>query len=124
MNRFKIVDGLPYLFADGKFYAVRWDDKGFTVGAEVNLTAAPDWIYGEREILARCRQLDSIGSDQADAADAADQESVQADAVDQESVDLESMTVAELKEHAAAVGIEIKARATKAEIIAAIRAAE
>lgn len=111
MNRFKIVDGLPYLFADGKFYAVRWDDKGFTVGAEVNLTAAPDWIYGEREILARCRQLDSIGSDQAAAADRG-------------SVDLESMTVAELKEHAAVAGIEIKARATKAEIIAAIRAAE
>lgn len=109
MNRFKIVDGLPYLFADGKFYAVRWDDKGFTVGAEVNLTAAPDWIYGEREILARCRCLDSIGSEQT---------------ADQAAVDLESMTVAELKEHAAAAGIEIKSRATKAEIIAAIRAAE
>ena len=62
MNRFVIVDGLPYLWAGGKYYAVRWDDKGFTVGAEVELPSIPTATYSELEIFAQCRsQLDSIG---------------------------------------------------------------
>lgn len=63
MNRFIIVDGLPYLYADGKAYAVRWDDKGFTVGAEVKLASAPTVTYSEVSIKAKCAaNLDSIGA--------------------------------------------------------------
>ena len=62
MNRFVIVDGLPYLAAGGKTYAVRWDKKGFTVGAEVDLPSVPEVTYSELEIMAQCaRHLDSIG---------------------------------------------------------------
>lgn len=61
MNRFIIVDGLPYLYADNKAYAVRWDDEGFTVGAEAILTSVPDVTYSELSILAKCQgRLDSI----------------------------------------------------------------
>ena len=64
MNRFIIVDGLPYLYANGKAYAVRWDEAGFTVGAEVELKSAPAAIYNERSIKAKCAAcLDSIGAD-------------------------------------------------------------
>lgn len=61
MNRFVIVDGLPYLFANGKTYAVRWDDEGFTVGAEVKLASVPSITHGEMAIKAKCQTLDSIG---------------------------------------------------------------
>ena len=67
MNRFIIVDGLPYLYAEGKAYAVRWDAAGFTVGAEAKfkLKSAPAAIYNERSIKAKCAAcLDSIGADQ------------------------------------------------------------
>lgn len=62
MNRFIIVDGLPFLYANGKAYAVRWDAAGFTVGAEVKLASAPARTYNELSILAKCGEnLDSIG---------------------------------------------------------------
>lgn len=61
MNRFIIVDGLPYLYADGKAYAVRWDEKGFTVGAEVKMASVPEVTYSELSIMAKCAgNLDSI----------------------------------------------------------------
>ncbi len=61
MNRFIIVDGLPYLYAGNKAYAVRWDDEGFTVGAEVKMASVPDVTYSELSILAKCQgRLDSI----------------------------------------------------------------
>lgn len=61
MNRFVIVDGLPYLAASGKTYAVRWNKKGFTVGAEVELASVPETTYSELEIMAQCAgHLDSI----------------------------------------------------------------
>lgn len=60
MNKFVIVEGLPYLKADGKTYAVRWDKKGFTVGAEVELASVPSWTYSELSIKAKCKNLDSI----------------------------------------------------------------
>ena len=64
MNRFIIVDGLPYLYADGKAFAVRWDEKGFTVGAEVKLASVPDVAYSELSVLAKCAgNLDSIGAE-------------------------------------------------------------
>lgn len=62
MNRFIIIDGLPYLFADNKAFSVRWDEKGFTVGAEVRLTSVPYPTYSETSIKAKCKVLDSIES--------------------------------------------------------------
>lgn len=63
MNRYIIVDGLPYLYADGKAYAVRWDNKGFTVGDEVKLTSAPGIIYSELSVKAKCAgKLNSIAT--------------------------------------------------------------
>jgi hypothetical protein len=62
MNRFIIVDGLPYLYANDRAYAVRWDDKGFTVGNEVKLTFVPYPLYSELEIKAKCTVFDSIGA--------------------------------------------------------------
>lgn len=65
MNRFIIVDGLPYLYAGGKAYAVRWDEAGFTVGAEVELKTVPAVRYSEVSIKAKCAScLDSIGASQ------------------------------------------------------------
>ena len=61
MNRFVIVDGLPYLFANGKTFAVRWDAEGFTVGAEVKLASVPAITHGELAVKAKCPVLDSIG---------------------------------------------------------------
>lgn len=61
MNRFVIVNELPYLFANGKTYAVRWDDNGFTVGAEVKLASVPGVTFSELSIKAKCSCLDSIG---------------------------------------------------------------
>ena len=66
MNRFVIVDGLPYLLAGGKTYAVRWDADGFTVGAEVKLASVPDVAHAEDAIFAKCAgHLDSIGTKKA-----------------------------------------------------------
>lgn len=67
MNRFVIVDGLPYLCAgNGKYRAVRWDEEGFTVGAEVKMASAPAETYSELSILAKCDgNLDSIGAKKA-----------------------------------------------------------
>lgn len=62
MNRFIIHDGLPYLYADGEVYAVRWDEKGFTVGKKVDLKLPEEIVtYSELSILAKCNVLDSIG---------------------------------------------------------------
>lgn len=60
MNRFIIVDGLPYLYCRGKAYAVRWNDDGFTVGKKVKVKI-PKEIYTELSIKAKCKILDSIG---------------------------------------------------------------
>lgn len=65
MNNFIIVDGLPYLYADGKAYSVRWDKAGFTVGAEVKLASAPKVTYSELSVTAKCaRHLDSMGPEE------------------------------------------------------------
>lgn len=65
MNRFVIVDGLPYLYADGHTYTVRWDEKGFTVGAEVKLSSVPTETFCELSVRAKCQLLDSIGEKEA-----------------------------------------------------------
>lgn len=63
MNRFVIVDSLPYLFANGKTFAVRWDEEGFTVGAEVELASVPSVTHSELAVKAKCGDnLDSIGA--------------------------------------------------------------
>lgn len=64
MQEFIIIDGLPYLLYGGKAYAVRWDDKGFTVGGVFREGIAPtDFpILSELSIKAKCQgRLDSIG---------------------------------------------------------------
>lgn len=61
MNRFIIYDGLPYLLACGRAYAVRWDNAGFTVGNAVDIPVTLDMpIYSEISVKAKCNNLDSI----------------------------------------------------------------
>ena len=61
MNRFIIVKGLPYLYANGKAYKVRWDEKGFTVGSEARLKLEKNpHTYCDLSIKAKCACLDSI----------------------------------------------------------------
>lgn len=63
MQEFIIIDGLPYLLHGGRAYAVRWDDKGFTVGGVfregVALTDFPR--LSELSVKAKCSVHDSIG---------------------------------------------------------------
>lgn len=103
MNRFVIIDGLPYLYANGNVYSVRWDDAGFTVGAEVEKASVPDRNYSELSIKAKCRNLDSIWKS--------------------EEEPFEKMTVAELKEYASQKGIDLDGIRSKAAIIETIRQA-
>lgn len=116
MNRFVIVNGLPYLFADGKTYSVRWDEMGFTVGAEVELASVPDRTYSELSVLAKCTgHLDSIIQPNAAQAQADQEESA-------ENIDLDGMTVKELTAYAEAQGIDLEGLKKKAEILNAIKA--
>lgn len=64
MQEFIIIDGLPYLYADGKAYAVRWDDEGFTLGDVFCKDISPDdfIMLSELSAKAQCQgRLDSIG---------------------------------------------------------------
>lgn len=110
MNRFVIVDGLPYLYADdGKTYTVRWDEKGFTVGAEVQLSVpSPFFTFSELSVKAKCAgRLDSI---------AAVQDEQQA-----HETELEELTVAELREFAKQRSIDLGEAKKKVEILEAIK---
>ena len=131
MNRFIIVDGLPYLYADGKAFAVRWDEKGFTVGAEVELASVPAYTYSEISILAKCHEcLNSIDpaapENQEEDPDAEGQKEQAEDEKEEntESPSIEEMTVANLKAYAAENGIDLGTATRKAAIIEAIKAAE
>ena len=131
MNRFIIVDGLPYLYADGKAFAVRWDEKGFTVGAEVELASVPAYTYSEISILAKCHEcLNSIDpaapENQEEDTDAEGQKEQAEDEKEEntESPSIEEMTVANLKAYAAENGIDLGTATRKAAIIEAIKAAE
>lgn len=131
MNRFIIVDGLPYLYADGKAFAVRWDEKGFTVGAEVELASVPAYTYSEISILAKCHEcLNSIDpaapENQEEDPDAEGQKEQAEDEKEEntEAPSLEEMTVANLKAYAAENGIDLGTATRKAAIIEAINAAE
>lgn len=125
MNRFVIVDGLPYLLAHGKTYAVRWDDKGFTVGMEVKLASIPSVTHGELGILAKCAgRLNSIDAAEPEKQEQEDQEPETQDNEAQEKkeeIDLDSMTVEKLKEYATEHGIDLGNATKKADILAAIK---
>lgn len=134
MNRFVIVDCLPYLLANGKAYPVRWDEKGFTVGAEVELTSVPTRTYSELSVLAKCAgHLDSILQPEAEQ-DQADQENQQDSTEDTEPVQdeqpeviepvtaLDKMTVKELKVYADTFDIDIDGLTKKSDILNAIKA--
>ena len=138
MNRFIIVDGLPYLYADGKAYAVRWIDDVFTVGAEVELASVPAVTYSELSIKAKCHScLNSIDLPapleddlQQDGQEEPKQEGTQDENGQQDGQEepkqeaLEDMTVAQLKEYAEEKGIDLNGATKKADIIEAIKAAE
>ena len=117
MNRFVIVDGLPYLLANGKTYSVRWDEQGFTVGAEVELASVPVITHSERAIKAKCAAcLDSIGNTNPENED-------DGNTNPDEATNLEKWTVAELKAYAADHGIDLGDAKKKNEIINAIQKA-
>ena len=110
MNKFIIVDGLPYLIDKGKVFAVRWDESGFTVGAEVEMASVPDRTFSELSIKAKCAEnLNSIDAPEPEQED--------------ETV-LDDMSLAELKEYAEAHGIKLGSARTKAAIVEAIKASE
>ena len=137
MNKFIIVDGLPYLLANGKVYCVRWDESGFTVGTEVEMASVPDKTYSELSIKAKCAgRLDSISAEQPEQEDgnADDNEQEQPEQEDEpetEEIDEEEsekaiadMSLAELKEYAEQRGIKLGSARTKGAIIELINAAE
>lgn len=138
MNRFVIVDGLPYLFARGKTYAVRWDEKGFTVGAEVKQASVPDVpvTYSEVSIKAKCvGHLNSIDvlrpeapkqqeEENQEAHVQEDPDQAQPEEENQEAPDLDSMTIAQLKAYAETRGIDLGEAKKKADILAVIKGRE
>lgn len=140
MNRYIIVDGLPYLYADGKAYAVRWIDDVFTVGAEVELASVPAVTYSELSIKAKCHScLNSIDIPEPNGQEELKQAEPKPEQQEDEGQDdgqqdgqeepqqaepLEEMTVAELKAHAVENGIDLHGATKKSAIIEAIKAAE
>ena len=125
MNRFVIVDGLPYLLAHGKTYAVRWDDKGFTVGMEVELASIPSVTHGELAIKAKCAgRLNSIDAAEQGQEDQEPEPPANEQKEDQEKPerhDIEEMSVKQLKEYAAFHGIDLGNATKKADILEKIK---
>ena len=109
MNRFIIVDGLPYLYVHGKVFAVRWDEKGFTVGAEVEMASVPEVTFPELSIKAKCADLDSIKGAEPVTEDDSEVEKP-----------LSEMSLEELKGYAKAHGIKLGSARTKDAIIETI----
>ena len=132
MNRFVIVDGLPFLLDRGKTFAVRFDEMGFTVGTEVKLASVPSVTYCDISIKAKCAgHLDSIGQQEAEPEQPQEgqkepeqpQEGQKEPEQPQEEP-LDEMTVNELKAYAEAHGIDLGEAKKKAEILAAIKTAQ
>ena len=130
MNRFIIVDGLPYLYANGKAYAVRWDAAGFTVGAEFKMKSAPVTIYNERSIKAKCAAcLDSIGAEPETTPDetpavepeTTPDETPAVEQVEPKEEPLDEMTLVELKEYAKEHDINLGGATKKADVLEAIK---
>lgn len=122
MNKFIIVDGLPYLLANGKVYCVRWDESGFTVGAEAEMASVPDRTFSELSIKAKCAgRLDSISAEQPEQEDEPETEEIDEEESEKAIAD---MSLAELKEYAEQRGIKLGSARTKGAIIELINAAE
>lgn len=121
MNRFVIIDGLPFLYANGKTYSVRWDEAGFTVGAEVEKASVPDRTYSELSVKAKCSILDSIGKPEEEQTEEEQTEEEQPEE-EQTEEPIEEMTVAELKEYASQNGIDLDGVRNKAAILEIIQA--
>ena len=64
MNRFIIVDGLPYLLSHENVFAVRLNEIGFDVGKQVEFSEIPPVTYSELSIRAKCKVLSSIMEEQ------------------------------------------------------------
>ncbi len=125
MNKFIIVDGLPYLIDKGKVFAVRWDESGFTVGAEVEMTSVPDRTFSELSIKAKCAgNLNSIDAPEPEQEDETTNDDGQKEPEQEDETVLDDMSLAELKEYADAHGIKLGSARTKAAIIEAIKASE
>lgn len=131
MNVFVIVEGLPYLFADGKTYAVRWNEEGFTVGAEVELASVPTRTVSEFTVKAKCVVLDSIGdteNEQSEPENNPDKEGQNTPPENEQSEPentekgIDEMTLAELKEYAKNHDIALNGARTKDAIIEVIKA--
>ena len=127
---FIIIDGLPYLYAEGKAFKCRFDEKGFTPSQEeVEITEEPAAVYSELEIKAQCQCLDSIGGAAEEQAE--EPEEISEDAAEEQAEEpeeaadpLAEMTLNELKEYAKQHDIELGSARNKADIIAKITAAE
>lgn len=120
MMRFVIADGLPYLLHNGKTYAVRWDEKGFTVGAEVKLASVPAVTLSELSVKAKYpHALDSIGKQEQP--EQAEQEEDQNEEQPEQADELEGMTVLELKAYAKQNGIDLGDARKKIDILNVIR---
>ena len=118
--RFVIADGLPYLLHNGKTYAVRWDEKGFTVGAEVKLASVPVVTLSELSVKAKYpHALDSIGRQEQP--EQAEQEEDQNEEQPEQADSLDGMTVLELKAYAKQNGIELGDARKKNDILNVIR---
>lgn len=60
MNRFVIIDGLPYLLSHGSIFTVCLNKIGFTVGEKVKTSKIPTVTYSELSVRAKCAVLSSI----------------------------------------------------------------
>lgn len=125
MNKFIIVDGLPFLLAHGKTFAVRLNEVGFTVGTEVKLASVPAVAYSEVSIRAKCAgHLDSIGQQEAEPEQPQESQEPQQEPEQPQGKALDEMNVAELKAYAEAHGIGLGEAKKKADILAAIKTAQ
>ena len=132
MNRFIIVDGLPYLYVHGKVFAVRWDEKGFTVGAEVEMASVPEVTFPELSIKAKCADLDSIKGAEPVTEDDSEVETEEVEEAEESGAEpvteddsevekpLSEMSLEELKGYAKAHGIKLGSARTKDAIIETI----
>lgn len=150
MNKYVLVDGKPYLWADGRAYAVRRNKDGFKVGNAVELPEIPTRTYSEMSINAKFTDgFDSIGEDAVVTPDEADTfnavpENVVSGTGDVGGGDIvivrdgpdliipdeaavftpDEMTVAELREYATEHGIDLHGATVRAEIIDTIYEAQ
>ncbi len=87
MNKYVIVEGKPYLFADGRAYAARRNKDGFTVGKAVELPEIPKRTYSELSINAKFPDgFDSIDEDAVNTPEEAE-EAEAFSAVSEEAID-------------------------------------